>query len=110
MRNAEESGNMNKEYIEINKKFLSKILHSFNFFIIDMISQVLDDSEEDPHYSAVFTRNYIIWYIAIKNDINEYLPFSDVKGYFEHNGYAEEYELFEKKRLIESEYFEGEQY
>ncbi|MCL2513879.1 MAG: hypothetical protein FWF08_08250 [Oscillospiraceae bacterium] len=99
------------ENLSINKDILIKILRAFDFEIDVLICNILNDSETDPHYSAVTAKNYIMWYIEIMNNINEPPGFSDCRGYFEkHCLPDEDYKVFEKKRIKESKYYIGEQY
>ncbi len=94
----------------MNKEMLSYILYLFAFDIDNLVYEVLNDSVGDPHFSAVTATNMIKCYIQVKNDLDEELPYKDVKGYFNNNSYTkDEYLLFENKRIIESEYYIGEQ-
>lgn len=96
---------------KINKKVLDNILNAFDYSIERYLYDVLEDSEEDPEFSAVTAQNRIMWYIEIKRNLGESLPYDNVKGYFKENSFEEaEYDLFEKKRLKEAEYYVGEQY
>lgn len=76
------------------------------------IDNVLNDSESDPHFSAVYVSKLIKSLIfTIENYKISDLHFSDIKEYFAYLDYSdEEYEIFEKKRLIESQYYIGEQF
>jgi len=76
------------------------------------IDNVLTDSESDPHFSAVYVTNLIKSLIfTIENCETNELNFKDVKDCFKYFDYSdEEYEIFEKKRIIESEYYIGEQF
>lgn len=40
-----------------------------------LIDNVLSDSQEDPHYSAVYASNQIKCYIQIMNELGEKLPY-----------------------------------
>lgn len=76
-----------------------------------MIERVLEDTEDDPQYSAVTTTNLIKCYIEIMVELGEKLPYANVEEFFDLNGFSkEELLLFEKKRKIESEYYIGVQY
>ncbi len=87
------------------------MLHIQRFDIELLIENVLEDSEEDPHYSAVTATNLVKCYIEIMEELGEELPYSDVEGFIRNIGFSEqEYLLFEKKRRKESEYYCGVQY
>jgi len=103
---------MSKTLYNIDKENLDRILDFFDWELYQQILKVLEDSEKDPHYSAVNARNKIMWLIRIKKDLKEPLPYDDCKGYFSNNVFLEpeDYELFEKKRKRESEYYIGEQF
>lgn len=75
------------------------------------IYEVLNDSDNDPEYSAVYVNNIINCLIDISKEIGEQLPYNDVKGFMLYNDFSqEEYELFESKRRKESVYYIGPQY
>ena len=76
------------------------------------IDNVLNDSEFDPHFSAVYVTNLIKSLIfTIENCETYEMHFKDVKDCFKYLDYSDkEYEIFEKKRIIESEYYIGEQF
>lgn len=89
-------------------KYMLRIQH---FDIELFIENVLEDSEENPHYSAVTATNLVKCYIEIMNELGENLSYSDVEGFVKNIGYSyEDYLLFEKKRKKESEYYCGIQY
>ena len=76
-----------------------------------LIDNVLSDSQEDPHYSAVYASNQIKCNIQIMNELGEELPYSNVEEFFRVNAYTEdEYKAFEASRKKESEYYIGVQY
>lgn len=84
---------------------------SMNAYINFCINEVLNDSRIEPEYSAVATSNLIKCYIFVMTSIGEKLPYSDVKGCFDFNGYLpEEYRLFEESRETESRYYGSVQY
>ena len=100
-----------KVNINVHVDTLKYILHCFLFDITKLIDLVLDDSEEDPQYSAVTANNEIKCYIQIMQDIGAEIDYKDVKGFFKDASYTEEeYQLFEKKRAKESEYYIGYQF
>lgn len=80
-------------------------------YLYDSIDEVLNDSETDPHFSAVAVSNMIKCYIEIEKQLGTKLPYADVKTYFEFCAYTEdEYKLFETRRRKESEYYSDIQY
>ena len=97
--------------MDINMEKLLYVLGIFDDYICDLIYNVLNDSEEDPHYSAVAATNLIKSYIQIMTELGKKLPYNDVKSFFEDCAYTEdEYNAFEKSRLKESEYYRGKQF
>lgn len=95
---------MNNEKIEYILRYVAYDLHGY-------VEEVLTDSEEDPHHSAVHVSNLIKCYIELMTQLGESLPFHDVKGFILFNGFdEEEYEIFEKSRLNESSYYIGDQF
>lgn len=95
----------------IDREKLKYMLHIQRFDIELLIENVLEDSEEDPHYSAVTATNLVKCYIEIMEELGEELPYSDVEGFIRNIGFSEqEYLLFEKKRRKEAEYYCGVQY
>lgn len=90
---------------------LKYLLNTTEFEIGRLIDNVLSDSQEDPHYSAVYASNQIKCYIQIMNELGEKLPYSNVEEFFRVNAYTEdEYKAFEDSRKKESEYYIGVQY
>lgn len=101
----------NKENISINKSKLLYILDFFDEYLIRFIQEVLADSEDDPHFSAVAAQNMIVCYLEIMADLGQKLPYSNVKEYFEFQGFEpEEYCAFEESRRKESDYYGGPQF
>lgn len=95
--------------IDIEK--LKYMLHIQAFDIELLIENVLEDSEEDPHFSAVTATNLVKCYIEIMQELGEKLPYTDVEGFVRNIGFSkDDYFLFEKKRIKESEYYCGVQY
>lgn len=95
--------------IDIEK--LKYLLNDTECEIGRLIDNVLSDSEEDPHYSAVSATNRIKCYIQIMNELGEELPYSNVEEFFKFNAYTEvEYKAFEESRKKEFEYYRGVQY
>lgn len=76
-----------------------------------LIRNILNDSETDPHYSAVYASNTVKCIIIILNEIGYSPSYSDVKSFIEYHGFTEaEYSIFEEKRKKESVYYRGIQY
>ena len=78
--------------------------------IDDTIYNVMHDSEEDRHYSAVAATNYLKCYVEIMGILGQPLPFSDMKSYFANSGWPEYYEQFEKIRKEEAAHYIGVQF
>lgn len=75
------------------------------------IHNVLNDSETDPHYSAVYASNIIKCIIHLTEELGRARSYSNIKGFFEHNGFTrDEYEAFEENRKKEAVYYRGIQY
>lgn len=95
----------------IDYEKLKYLLNNYENIIGELIDNVLSNSPEDPHYSAVAATNKIKCYIQIMNELGEDLPYSNVEEFFEFNAYTKkEYRLFEKSRKRESQYYRGVQY
>lgn len=90
---------------------LKYMLHIQSLDIELLIENVIEDSEEDPHYSAVTATNLVKCYIEIMEELGEKLPYTNVEGFVKAIGFSnDDYLLFEKKRKKESEYYRGIQY
>ena len=98
----------------MDSSFQEKLLYLMRFMSNDidtLIEKVLEDSETDPQYSAVTTKNLIISYIEVLSKAGFDLLFQDVAGYFQHSGFsASDYEIFESKRQKEAPYYIGKQF
>ena len=95
----------------INYEKLKYMLHFQRFDIELLIENVIEDSLEDPHYSAVTATNLVKCYIEIMQELGEKLPYTNVEGFMKAIGFStEDYLLFEKKRSQESKYYLGVQY
>lgn len=95
-------------------KIQEKIMYLLKFvddYMEHSVYEVLQDSEEDPHYSAVTTTNIIKCYIDVMKHFNVELPYSNVREYFEDNLFTDEdYIQFEASRVKEEEYYIGKIY
>lgn len=99
--------------MDINKEKLLYLLDhcEIDLIIWDLINNVLNDSETDPHYSAVAVTNIIKCYIELMDELDEKLPYNNVEEFFDFNAYTEdEYKIFEEIRRKESKYYRGIQY
>ena len=90
---------------------LNYLFKHLEYYIDDLVDHVMDDSETDPHYSAVTAYNVIICYLQIKRKSDPSFSISTVKEYLLSCSYTEEdFTLFEEKRRKESTYYIGEQF
>ncbi len=97
--------------MNIDKEKLLYLLMFTDDYMETFADEVMNDSAEDPHYSAVTLTNMIKCYVDIMSELGVKLPYNDVKSFFKDNLYSdEEYELFEEKRKKEAEYYSGKQY
>ena len=110
---------MGKKYVEIvekkdmefDKKKLLYILEFFNYYTSELIDEVMDDSEEDPHFSAVAATNHIKCYIHMMKALGEHIYPNSVKDYILGCNYTEaDYKKFKKNREKESNYYGGIQF
>ncbi|MCR5636326.1 MAG: hypothetical protein K6F76_03990 [Clostridiales bacterium] len=97
--------------MSIDKEKLQCLFRFMEEYINISIYEVLNDSLEDRHFSAIAVSNIIKCYIDIENQMRVKLPYNDIKSYFEFSPFTrEEYDLFEKSRLKESKYYRGKQF
>jgi len=90
---------------------LTYLLDNLEYRISMDIYDVLDDSDEDPQYSAVTTANLIKCYIDVKQSLGQPPAYSTVEEFLYDNCFTpEDVELFEKKRSVEAAYYIGKQY
>lgn len=109
LKQLSKSDVIRRESTNIDK--IKFILKTVKEEIVILIKNVVNDSETDPHYSAVTASNKIKCYIDVMNELCEKLPFEDVVGFLESGGFTkEEQELFDRHRKTESEYYIGKQY
>lgn len=86
------------------------LLNFLDYSIGQYIDDVMEDSKEDPEFSAVTLNNLILCYIHFLNKI-EKDSVQTVREMFELHGYAEyEFLNFEEKRKKEAEYYNGVQF
>ena len=95
----------------MDSKTKEELLYLLSFcedYIQDLVYNVIDDSEEDPHYSAVTANNLIKCYVDVMKYFKNEVPFSDIKSFFDYNLLdVEKYKKFEKSREIENNYYVG---
>ncbi len=98
--------------MDFDQEKMNYLLNHVYYYIYDLIDNVLADSQDDPHYSAVTATNMIKCYIEIMSKIEPQLPYSTVKDFFLYSGYysEEEFEVFENSRKKESDYYIGKQF
>lgn len=98
--------------MNIGSEKILYILESVRAHLPQDIEDVLNDSESDPHYSAVYINNAIKCYIELMTQLGKELPYHDVESFFKFNIDPDEkkYKKFENSRKKESEYYRGIQY
>jgi hypothetical protein len=97
--------------MNIDCEKLKYLLNDMDLRIGELIDNVLNDSDSDPHFSAVAAVNKIKCYIQIMNDLGEKLPYDTVEEFFEFNAYTkDEYRRFEELRQKESQHYRDVQY
>ncbi len=70
------------------------------------IFNVLNDSDDDPHFSAVYTANLIKCLLFVADKAGLSFLYNDVFGFFISHGFSEkQYREFEMNRKKESEYY-----
>lgn len=89
-----------------------KLLYLLRFtddYIENLVYDVLDDSEEDPHYSAVTATNLIKCYIDVMEHFDIELPYKDVDDYLKDNCClsSEEHKKFTQFTEKEKTYYIG---
>lgn len=90
------------------KEELMYLLRFTEDYIENSLYKVVNDSETDPHFSAVTTSNLIKCYVKVIKNFGGELPYTDVKSFFNYNLMSEEeYNNFEKRRSTEKEYYVG---
>lgn len=93
------------------KEKLEYLLRFLDAEIDLMIYEVLNDSVDDPQFSAVTAQNLVKCYISVMQEMGGPLHFTNVREYMTHNCYTdEEICLFHEKVRQESAYYIGKQY
>lgn len=89
-----------------------KMLYLLEFCIYHtdlLIESVLEDSEDDPHHSAVTASNLVKCYIHVMEELGCELPYFTLEEYFMADPFLKDsFERFEKIRKKEEEYYHGE--
>ena len=94
-----------------DREKLMYLLYFMSYYIEQDVYRVLNDSEEDPHYSAVTTTNLLKCYIDVMNACGEELPYTEMKSFFEYLMLTKaEFKKFELSRNKEAEYYVGKIY
>ena len=70
--------------MDINIEKLEYLLSFSESDIEQLVYDVLDNSKDDPHYSAVTANNRLVCYIEVMNSLGTELPYSNMKSFFEH--------------------------
>ena len=97
--------------MNIDKEKLLYLLMFTDDYMETFADEVMNDSEEDPHYSAVTLTNMIKCYVEIMNELGAPRSYNDVESFLKLNLYSdEECKRFEEKRKKEAEYYRGRQY
>lgn len=101
----------NTERLDMDYKTKEKLMYLLKFMdynIDDLVYNVVNDSKDDPHYSAVTASNLLKCYIEVMDYLGEELPYRDMRSYFEYNRFdIKDFENFEKSRLNETTYYNG---
>lgn len=100
--------------IKLNAKqyeALEYLLDAVVWNLSDLIEEVIYDSEEDPHYSAVTANNLLICNIIVRRLIGRPPPYNNMKEYFNSSHYSQrDYKIFEKKWTAEKPIYLGKQW
>ena len=97
--------------ISKHKEELHYLLYHLDSFIEDEVYQVLDDSKEDPHHSAVTLFNLIKCFLVVEQDLGVQMEYHNAEEYLHFKCFTEdEIQTLENKRLHESKYYIGKQY
>ena len=87
------------------------LLYHLDSFIEKEAYQVLHDSNEDPHHSAVTLYNLIKCLLVVKQELGIHMDYRNADEYLRFQWFTdEEIRILENKRLLESKYFVGKQY
>ena len=93
------------------KKKLLFLLDVIDYQIEQAILNVLLDTEDDPHHSAIWANNIFSCYIDAMNKLGESVPFHNIEEYMKTKWFSdEEIDIFIHKRETEAQYYIGEQF
>ena len=116
LENICEYNNFSKNRLQKNQKvsydemFVFLLRHTEGE-ICRFIFEVLNDNDEDPHFSAVYTSNMIKCFIEVSNIFGHSLLYSDAWSFFVAHGFDwKQYSDFENKYKTESVIYRGTQY
>jgi len=94
-----------------DKEKLTYLLDHLEYFIEQCVYDVLSDSAEDPHCSAVTTQNLIKCYIDVATSLELPISYHSVEDFLKEKCFtASEIKEFDESRRRESEYYIGKQY
>lgn len=95
-----------------NLEALEYLLQHIEYYVSRFMDDVMEDSEEDPEYSAVTLNNLILCVIRLQKMLDDTYPIQTVREYFlETHFYTEkDFERFEENRKKESLYYIGKQF
>ena len=94
---------------DATKERLLYLLDHLDTFIEEEVYQVLSDSTEDPHHSAVTLCNLITSYLFVMKSLSNELASQNITEYLLEKCFtAEEIKLIQDKKAIESMYYIGE--
>ena len=109
-----ENFNLNEEHKIQNDSYEDKLIFLLRHTegeICKLIFDVLNDNDDDPHFSAVYCSNMIKCFMDISSAIGCSLLYNDICGFFIAHGFClNQYYDFENKRKIESDCYRGVQY
>ena len=95
----------------VNMEKLSYLLDYLEDCMASAVCDVLQDSGEDPQFSAVTVSNLIKCYMDIKHSIGQQTCFTSVEEYLQYNCFTTaEIQAFEEKRAREESYYMGKQF
>ena len=93
------------------KELMIYLLYHLDSFINEEAYQVLHDSTEDPHHSAVTLYNLIKCLIDANQVFGIQSEYHNVEEFLRAQCFTEEeIQMIERKRLQESQYYIGKQY
>ena len=97
-------------WIQMNNEKVLFLLRAIQCKLDFYISDILNDTQSNPRYSAVYTSRLITCLIDLLTQLGKKPHYSDIESYFKFCAYtSEEYELFESIREKESRRLANEQ-